>query len=57
MTDSTLRAYQRWRRMAERGYGSATHAGTLALIDERIRRAKERYETALAKEKAENRVS
>lgn len=51
MTKQTEKAYRRWRRLAEKGYGRKTNIADLRLIDARIRDAKDRYERLLAAEK------
>lgn len=52
LTEHTERAYRRWRQLAERGYGDTTNITDMRRIDERIRRAKAKYERLLAADKA-----
>jgi hypothetical protein len=41
-------AYRRWRELADRGYGERCNTpSAMAKVDERIRKAKEKYERLL----------
>lgn len=52
MTERTMRLYRHWRVLANRGYGQTTSVDALQKIDTKIARAKARYESALAQDKA-----
>jgi hypothetical protein len=44
MNTTTERAYRRWQRLADRGYGEHTQYQDLQRIDARIRHARDEYE-------------
>jgi hypothetical protein len=49
----TARAYKRWRRLADRGYGERCNTpDAMKRTDDRIKQAKERYERLLEAERA-----
>lgn len=53
MQPATKQAYRRWRRLADKGYGERCYTpDAMKRTDDRIRRAKERYERLLRAEKA-----
>lgn len=47
LSPATLKAYGRWQKAVERGYGDKTHIADLRKVDARIRKLKAEYEVLL----------